>query len=53
MMNTRKWPLCSREVSVLVIRPHYEELRTSASNGFKEVRFFLTLLERPAPDCCL
>ncbi len=26
-------------ISVLVIGPHYEELRTSAADGFKQVRF--------------
>jgi hypothetical protein len=37
------------QVSVLVIRPHYEEVRTSAANGFTEVAFYADALRLALP----
>jgi hypothetical protein len=39
-------PRC-RELSVLVIRPHHQELRTSGADGFTEAPFCRDTIARP------
>jgi hypothetical protein len=44
------WFSRCEEVFVLVIQPHYEQVRTSGADGFTEVPF---CPERPGLDRCL